>query len=102
MQVYGGWVIWAKCKNAGITIPFAITEYGPIGHWERPQTAWGREIEETSAQKATGLYDRIQRGIVNDPTGLCLVVMHFVGAKTGAHTNLVRHVPQNRRSYCNC
>jgi hypothetical protein len=37
-----------------------------------PQTAWGREIEEPSALKATGLYERIQQGIVNDPTGLCL------------------------------
>jgi hypothetical protein len=73
VQVYGGLgSMGEQVKRAGITIPFAITEYGPIGHWERPQTAWGREIEETSAQKATGLYDRIQRGIVNDPTGLCL------------------------------
>ena len=73
VQVYGGLgSVSEQVKAAGITIPFAITEYGPIGHWERPQTAWGREIEETSAQKATGLYDRIQRGIVNDPTGLCL------------------------------
>jgi hypothetical protein len=73
VQVYGGLgSMTEQIEAAGITIPFAITEYGPIGHWERPQTAWGREIEETSAQKATGLYDRIQRGIVNDPTGLCL------------------------------
>lgn len=73
VQVYGGLGSMAQqIKAAGINIPFAITEYGPIGHWERPQTKWGREIEETSAQKATGLYTRIQNGIVNDPTGLCL------------------------------
>ncbi len=73
VQVYGGLGNMGEMvKTAGITIPFAITEYGPIGHWERPQTAWGREIEETSAQKASGLYNRIQNGIVNDPTGLCL------------------------------
>ena len=73
VQVYGTLgSMGEQVKTAGITIPFAITEYGPIGHWERPQTAWGREIEETSAQKATGLFDRIQSGIVNDPTGLCL------------------------------
>lgn len=59
-------------KKAGITKPFAITEYGPIGQWEMPNTAWGREIEEPSAMKASGLYERIQAGIINDPTGLCL------------------------------
>lgn len=73
LQVYGGLASMPEqVKAAEITIPYAITEYGPIGHWERPQTNWGREIEETSAEKATGLYARIQKGIVNDPTGLCL------------------------------
>lgn len=73
LQVYGGLAYMAKMvQNAEINKPFAITEYGPIGHWGRPQTAWGREIEETSAEKASGLAERIQNGIVNDPTGLCL------------------------------
>jgi hypothetical protein len=73
VQVYGGLgSISRQVQAAGITRPFAVTEYGPIGHWEMPQTAWGREIEEPSALKATGLYERIQQGIVNDPTGLCL------------------------------
>ena len=73
LQVYGGLASMPEqVKAAEITKPFAITEYGPIGHWERPQTRWGREIEETSEEKATGLFDRIQKGIVNDPTGLCL------------------------------
>lgn len=73
LQVYGGLATMTEqVREAEISKPFVITEYGPIGHWERPQTAWGREIEETSAQKASGLFDRIQKGIVNDPTGLCL------------------------------
>lgn len=73
VQVYGGLENMPNMiKATGITKPFAITEYGPYGHWERPHTEWGREIEETSAEKASGLYNRIQKGIVNDPTGLCL------------------------------
>lgn len=73
LQVYGGLArIPEMAEAAGITIPYAVTEYGPIGHWEMPKTAWGREIEETSAAKATGLYDRIQKGLVADPQGLCL------------------------------
>jgi hypothetical protein len=59
-------------KAAGITKPFAITEFGPRGHWEVPRTAWGREIEETSAAKASGLFERIQKGIVSDSSGLNL------------------------------
>jgi hypothetical protein len=73
VQVYGGLgSISRQVQAAGVTKPFAVTEYGPIGHWEMPQTAWGREIEEPSALKASGLYERIQQGLVNDPTGLCL------------------------------
>lgn len=73
LQVYGSLERMPEIvKEAGITLPFAITEFGPVGHWEMPSTEWGREIEETSARKASGLYDRIQKGIVSDPTGLCL------------------------------
>jgi hypothetical protein len=73
LQVYGGLGrIPGQAKEAGITKPYAITEYGPVGHWEMPHTEWGREIEETSAVKASGLWDRIQKGIVTDNSGLNL------------------------------
>ena len=73
LQVYGGLGKMADMvKAAGITKPYAITEFGPVGHWERPHTEWGREIEEPSAEKASGIYERIRKGIVEDPTGLCL------------------------------
>jgi len=49
--------------------PFMITEFGAVGHWERPTTAWGREIEEPSGIKAASLARRIQTGIANNPTG---------------------------------
>jgi len=32
--------------------PYAITEFGPTGHWEAPLTSWGAYIEESSTQKA--------------------------------------------------
>lgn len=32
--------------------PVAITEFGPIGHWEAARTAWGQPIEKTSEEKA--------------------------------------------------
>lgn len=65
-------------KTAGITKPYAITEYGPRGHWEGPKTVWGREIEETSSAKAAGIMKRIQTAFVNDPSGLCLGGYAFV------------------------
>jgi hypothetical protein len=71
LQVYGALArLPQMVKTAGITKPFIITEFGPRGHWEVPSTAWGREIEETSAVKATGIMDRIQKGIVSDSSGL--------------------------------
>jgi hypothetical protein len=71
LQVYGSLDrIPAMAKAAGITKPYVITEFGPRGHWEVPQTAWGREIEEASAVKATGLMERIQKGIISDSSGL--------------------------------
>jgi hypothetical protein len=78
-QVYGGLGrIPDQAKAAGVTKPYAITEYGPVGHWEMPSTEWGREIEETSAVKASGLWDRIQKGIVMDSSGLNLGGFAFV------------------------
>ena len=79
LQTYGGLGrIPELARAAEITKPYAITEYGPVGHWERPQTEWGREIEETSAEKASGLYDRIQKGIVSDNSGLNLGGFAFI------------------------
>ncbi|WNJ19052.1 glycoside hydrolase family 2 TIM barrel-domain containing protein [Pontibacter sp. G13] len=53
----------------GLDIPYVVSEFGPKGHWEMPATAWGREIEENSTQKADGLKARIQQGLESDTTG---------------------------------
>ena len=79
IQVYGDMgELPEAVKATGITKPFAITEFGPRGHWEVPRTEWGREIEESSSVKAAGIMKRIQKAIVNDPTGLCLGGYAFV------------------------
>jgi len=72
-QVYGDLrSIPEMVEKAGIKKPYAITEFGPIGHWERPSTVWGREIEETSTAKAQGLRQRMRSGLDGDQSGLSL------------------------------
>jgi hypothetical protein len=79
VQVYGGLgSLPEQAKAAGITKPYAVTEFGPRGHWESPSTVWGREIEETSSVKAAGIMKRIQKGIVEDKSGLCIGSYAFV------------------------
>ena len=56
-------------RAANFDKPFMITEFGAVGHWERPTTARGREIEESSGTKAESLALRMQKGIANNPTG---------------------------------
>lgn len=73
LQVYGSLGRMADMvKAAEITKPYVITEFGAVGHWEMPMTEWKREIEEPSGAKAAGLYERIQKGIVADKSGLYL------------------------------
>lgn len=44
----------------GWTGPYIITEWGPNGHWESPQTAWGVSIEQTSTEKRESYHSRFR------------------------------------------
>ena len=73
VQIYGELGhLHEKIKNAGINIPYMVTEYGPTGHWEMPSTVWGREIEEPSGPKARAMMERIHKFFDTDKSGLLL------------------------------
>ncbi|UTF59327.1 glycoside hydrolase family 2 TIM barrel-domain containing protein [Gilvimarinus sp. DA14] len=59
----------AIIEEVGVDKPFMVTEYGAIGHWERPTTQWGREIEEPSGVKAKTFAERMHQAFDGNPTG---------------------------------
>ncbi len=53
VQVYGGlFDLPQALADIRMEMPLMVTEWGTIGHWEVPRTAWGAPIEPTSTEKA--------------------------------------------------
>ena len=52
--------------KAGYDGPYQITEWGPTGHWESPETNWGRPFEPSSTQKAKDIARRYNEIILAD------------------------------------
>jgi hypothetical protein len=67
VQVYGGLPgVPQQIRTAGWDGPYMVTEWGPTGHWEGPQTAWKASVEETSTQKASVYKSRYEASIKQD------------------------------------
>ena len=50
---YGGLTYWPRLLDqTRFTGPYIVSEWGPTGQWEIARTAWGKPIEQTSAEKA--------------------------------------------------
>ncbi|MFM6983116.1 MAG: glycoside hydrolase family 2 TIM barrel-domain containing protein [Chitinophagaceae bacterium] len=53
----------SKIGKYGWNGPYMITEWGPNGHWESPQTNWGVSIEQSSTEKSQSYAERFTKYI---------------------------------------
>jgi len=68
INAYGGaQVVPQLLREGGATKPFILTEFGPAGPWEVPETEWGAPVEQTSAEKAAFYRESYQKGIAAAP-----------------------------------
>ena len=69
VQLYGDIKgMQGRLRDAGWTGAYVVTEWGPTGHWESPETAWGAPIEDDASRKAALLVERYARDIDSDRT----------------------------------
>lgn len=66
-QLYGDIVnLPEHLKKAAYDGAYIVSEWGATGHWEMPQTEWGRPVENTSHQKAADYKIRYESVIAAD------------------------------------
>lgn len=71
VQVYGGLAgVPEQIRKVGWDKAYIVTEWGPTGHWEGPQTPWKASIEETSKEKAAVYKSRYEASIASDKSCL--------------------------------
>jgi hypothetical protein len=75
---YGGAMgVGSALQSLGWDKPFALTEFGPLGHWEVPKTSWGAPIEPSSRDKAASYYVTKTK-VVEDGQGKCVGTYVFL------------------------
>lgn len=63
--------------NPPVGKPWALTEHGPLGHWEVGKTAWGKPIEQTSTEKADFYRRGYEASVLGHPDA-CLGTFAFL------------------------
>jgi len=67
VQVYGDLAkVPEQIRKTGWDKAYIVTEWGPTGHWESPETPWKAAIEETSKEKAQVYKSRYEASIAKD------------------------------------
>ncbi len=75
---YGGAMgVGSALQSLGWEKPFALTEFGPLGHWEVGKTKWGAPIEPSSRDKAATYYVTKTK-VVEDGKGKCVGTYVFL------------------------
>ncbi|MFZ4773762.1 MAG: glycoside hydrolase family 2 TIM barrel-domain containing protein [Terrimicrobiaceae bacterium] len=78
VNAYGGASgVGRALQDVGWQKPFALTEFGPLGHWEVSKTSWGAPIEPSSRDKA-GSYYATQTNVIADGKGECVGTYVFL------------------------
>ena len=68
VNAYGGaQVVPEWLRDRGASKPFVLTEFGPLGPWEVPKTAWGAPYEPTSTEKAAFYRESYEKAIAAAP-----------------------------------
>jgi hypothetical protein len=55
-----------QIREIGWEGAYMVTEWGPTGHWEGPQTVWKASVEETSSAKAEVYKNRYEASMKQD------------------------------------
>ncbi|MDF1808538.1 MAG: glycoside hydrolase family 2 TIM barrel-domain containing protein [Phycisphaerales bacterium] len=76
---YGGMASVAeRAKKQGYTGPYAITEFGPVGHWETGNSPWGAPYEQPSSAKASFIKSNYTRTVQANLDKNCLGSFAFL------------------------
>jgi hypothetical protein len=73
-------------RGAKLDRPYIVTEFGPVGWWERPKTDWGAPLEQTSTEKAA-TYRHAYEHSVKGAGNLCFGSYAFAWASKQERTH---------------
>lgn len=69
VNIYGGLeTLPQTLLDSGWKGAYAVTEWGPTGHWQIAKTTWNVPIEQTSTEKAASYRERYQAGVLGSPS----------------------------------
>ncbi len=76
---YGGMgTVATRAIKQGYTGPFAITEFGPVGHWETGNSPWGAPYEQSSSAKAGFIKNNYRKAVQTNLGKNCLGSFAFL------------------------